>query len=564
MNTRCLWLSLFLLAACGPTNPGNDAGMDSTPDSGVANEGGASDDASAPACMVAPSTDPAIVATDKGRVRGTIDGDVRVFQGVAFAAPPVGALRFRPPVEHACWTDDRDATRFGAVCPQLDDDGMPTGAEDCLTLNVYAPTQAPASPLPVLFFIHGGGNNQGSAQVLAMATQGRGFYDGRALARRGAVVVTIQYRLGALGFLSHEALDAENPAQPSGTNGLRDQILALRWVQRNIAQFGGDPARVMVFGESAGGLDTMLLVSSPRAAGLFARALSQSGGLTAPTQASARAAGQRLLMGASCAAAPDPIACLRAKTPAELLMALPPAVNGLVTSDFSPSIDGDVLPESPVERIRAGRHNRVPVVYGTNSEETSRMVPPAAMVQTAADFERIARAYLAQYGITATQIDAVLAAYAPAMFASPHAALVALTTDTRWTCPARTNLRALMASGQSEPVYRYWFSHRLDARLAPMISAFGAYHGIELGYVFGTVDGLVGYRATAADRAVIDAVQSSWIRFAATGDLSTGAPSWPAYATATDPYIELANPTMNSAGVRAAQCDALARIAGGG
>ena len=243
-------------------------------------------------------------------------------------------------------------------------------------------------------------------------------------------------------------------------------------------------------------------------------------------------------------------------------MALPPAVNGLVTSDFTPSIDGDVLPESPIERVRAGRHNQVPLVYGTNSEETSRMVPPAAMVQTAADFERIARAYLAQYGITAAQTDMVLAAYAPSMFASPHAALVALTTDTRWTCPARNTLRALDAA-QSAPVYRYFFTHSLDARLAPMLSASGAYHGLELGYVFGTIDGLGGYRATAADTAVVNAIQRSWITFAATGDLSSSDPAWPAYG-ASDPYLEIASSPAQRAGVRTDRCDVLARIVAGG
>ena len=263
------------LTACGapPVTPVDDGAItdSATTDSNIGDDGGAeAGDASAPACVLPPPIYPAGVATDRGRVRGSVDGDVRLFRGVPYAAPPVGSLRFRPPIEHACWSEDRDATQFGAVCPQLDDTGSPTGDEDCLTLNVYAPTTVPASPLPVLFFIHGGGNNQGSAQVGAAATQGRGVYDGRSLARRGAVVVTIQYRLGALGFLSHDALDRESPSEPSGTQGLRDQLLALRWVQRNIRSFGGDPARVMVFGESAGGLDTMLLVSSPRAAGALA------------------------------------------------------------------------------------------------------------------------------------------------------------------------------------------------------------------------------------------------------------------------------------------------------
>ncbi|MBL8685172.1 MAG: carboxylesterase family protein [Myxococcales bacterium] len=566
MNARWTMVAIAALGACSPpVNPPNDAADSATMSDATSNDGAPEDVTSSDggSCVVAPSTDPAIVATDKGRIRGTVDTDVRVFLGIPYAEPPVGARRFRAPVEHACWSDDRDATRFGAICPQVDDDGNPVGNEDCLTLNVYAPTAPPATPLPVLFFIHGGGNNQGSAQVLAAATQGRGFYDGRSLARRGAVVVTIQYRLGALGFLSHEALDRESATEPSGAQGIRDQILALRWVQRNIRQFGGDPSKVMVFGESAGGLDTMLLVTSPRAAGLFSSALSQSGGLVANTQAVARAAAQRLVMAASCASAPDALACLRAKTPAELIMALPPSVTGLTNSDFVPSIDGDVLPENPSERIRAGRHNQVPIVYGTNSEETSRMVPPAAMVQTQADFERFARPYLAQYAISPTQINAALTLYAPSNFASPHEALVALTTDTRWTCPARANLRAVVM-GQRVPAYRYFFTHRHDARLAPMLSAFGAYHGIELGYVFGTVDGLLGYRPTAADRAVIDAVQTSWIRFAATGSLATGSPMWPAYDAATDPYLELSSTPAARTNVRGDRCDGLARIVMGG
>jgi para-nitrobenzyl esterase len=581
MNSRWTIVAIAALSACSPpVSPPNDSAVDTATVGDAMGGDAMGDDAMggdasledvAPdatssdggRCVVAPSTDPAIVATDKGRVRGTVDTDVRVFLGIPFAEPPVGARRFRAPVEHACWSDDRDATRFGAICPQVNDDGNPVGNEDCLTLNVYAPTVSPATPLPVLFFIHGGGNNQGSAQVLASATQGRGFYDGRSLARRGAVVVTIQYRLGALGFLSSEALDRESATEPSGAQGIRDQILALRWVQRNIGRFGGDSSKVMVFGESAGGLDTMLLVSSPRAAGLFSSALSQSGGLVANTQAVARAATQRLVTAASCASAMDPLACLRSKTPAELLMALPPAVTGLTNSDFVPAIDGDVLPESPIERIRSGRHNQVPIVYGTNSEETSRMVAPAAMVQTQADFERFARPYLAQYALSPTQVSAALALYAPSNFASPHEALVALTTDTRWTCPARANLRAVVM-GQRVPAFRYFFTHRHDARIAPMLSAFGAYHGIELGYVFGTVDGLLGYRPTPADRAVIDAVQTSWIRFAATGSLSTGSPMWPTYDAATDPYLELSSAPAARTNVRGERCDSLARIVMGG
>jgi para-nitrobenzyl esterase len=563
MKTRLCVLSLVAVGslACGGASVAPDASADVAVVGDVASGG----DSGGGGCAILAPTDPDAVATDRGAIRGTTDGDVRVFLGVPYAAPPVGALRFRAPQDVACWGDVRDATRFGAVCPQLDETSNAIGSEDCLTLNVFAPSARPSTALPVLFFIHGGGNNQGSASILTAATGGRGYYDGRSLARRGAVVVTIQYRLGALGFLSHDALDRESPTTPSGAQGLRDQLLALQWVQRNIRVFGGDPSKVMVFGESAGALDTMLLVTSPRAAGLFSRALSQSGGVAAPTQATARAVGQRLVTAASCAGAADAIQCLRDKTAAEVLLAIPQQVTGITANDFAPSIDGDVLPESPIERIRAGRHNRVALVYGTNSEETARMVPPAAMVATEADFDRLARAYLSQYALGAAQVSAVLALYAPAMFSSPHEALVALTTDTRWTCPGRGTLRAL-AGAQREPLFRYFFTHRLDARLAPMQSAAGAFHGLELGYVFGTVDGLAGYRATAADRAVIDAVQSSWVRFATTGTLvdSGSSPAWPAYDAARDPYLELANPTAAREGVRSARCDGIERALIGG
>lgn len=517
-------------------------------------------DAPAVACTPAAVTGNDTVRTESGTVRGVVDGDVRVFRAIPYAAPPVGALRFRAPIEPACWSDVRDATRFGPACPQLDEAGTPTGDESCLTLNVFAPTTAPESPLPVLFFVHGGGNNQGSSSVGVEYTGGRGVYDGSSLVRRGAVVVTVQYRLGALGFLSLEGLDRESPEAPSGTQGLRDVLFALRWVQRNIGRFGGDAARVMLFGESAGALDTMLLVSSPRAAGLFSRALSQSGGLAAMTREAARSSAARLTTGAGCDGASDGLACLRGKSVSTLLLALPQQVNGITGTDFGPAIDGDVLPESPIERVRAGRHNHVPMVYGTNSEETSRMVPPAAMVRTRAQFEALARANLAQYGLSAAQMSAVLAAYPEGEF-SPHEALVALTTDTRWTCPARANLRAL-SSAQTEPAYRYFFTHRLDARTAPAASAYGAYHGLELLFVFGAVDGTAGYRATEGDRAVIDLLQSSWVRFAQTGSLSasgTSALAWPAYAAASDPYVELAAMPAARQGVRTARCDAIER-----
>ncbi len=514
------------------------------------------------ACVVARDPDPNVVATDRGNVRGTRDVDVSLYLGIPFAAPPTGPRRFQPPQDPACWAVTKDATRFAPVCPQTNVQGMPVGEEDCLTLNVYAPSVRPANPLPVMFFIHGGANNQGSASVGSELNGGRGIYDGRSLVRKGVVVVTIQYRLGALGFLANALLDAENPMAPSGNQGLRDQIHALRWVQRNIAAFGGDPTRVMMFGESAGALDTMLLTTSPRTTGLFSRVLSQSGGLSAVPRDLARAAADRLLMSTNCMASPDPLACLRAKTPAEILAARPVAVDGLNATEFSPNIDGDIIPSSPSERLRMGLHQHVPMVIGSNSEETARMIPLPAMVATAADFERIARAYLVQYRLTPAQNDAVIALYNPMNFPTPWKALQELTTETRWSCPTRALIRTVVPV-QREQAFRYYFRHRLDVRVAPSQSAFGAYHGLELFYVFGTGDGFAGYRASASDRVVQDAIQGYWTRFAATGDPNGAmAIQWTSYTMMGDAHLSIADPPIAGDGVQTARCDALAAIVG--
>jgi para-nitrobenzyl esterase len=493
-----------------------------------------------------------VVATDRGAVRGVPAGNAVAFRGIPYVAPPVGSLRFRAPEIYPCWSGIREATAFGPACPQLNDRSEATGDEDCLALNVWTPTLAPAAPLPVLFFLHGGGNNQGSS---AVGVGPVALYDGRRLAEAGNVVVTLNYRLGALGFLVHERLDVERPVGTSGNWGLLDQIAALSWVQRNIRAFGGDPSRVLLFGESAGGLDTCALLASPLSTGLFSRALLQSGGCAAAPRAAALNAASRLVAGAGCAAEADPIACLRARTPAEILRALPANVTGLSGSDFGLSEDGFALPKTPLEAIRAGEHLRVPVVLGTNRDETSRMLPPPTQIATAAQYEAAARAFLSQFSLPRATEDAVLAIYPLSDYPSPHAALVALTTDIRWSCPSRVILRALVAAGSA--AWRYYFTQALDPARAPALSAAGAYHGIELPYLFGTLE-IAGYRPTDADWEVSRALQGYWSRFAATGDPNgAGAVAWPAYEAAADPYLGLAAPPAAGAGVRSAQCNAL-------
>jgi para-nitrobenzyl esterase len=519
---------------------GTTAADDAAADDAAADD--AAIDTGAPLCPVGAPGDPAVVALDTGLVRGIESGATRAFLGIPFAAPPVGDLRFRAPQPAACWTEVRDASAYGSACPQLDRDGAPIGDEDCLTLNVWTPTARPPEPLPILFFIHGGGNNAGSA---SSAGGDLALYDGEALASRGAVVITTEYRLGALGFLAHDDV-------PDANLGLLDQIAALAWVQRNAAALGGDPSRVMIFGESGGGLDVCMLLTSPLAGGLFSRALVQSGGCPGVPRTIALAAGARLVSGAGCDG-PDPIGCLRGRTAAEILLALPQEVAGITGNDFGPFVDGTVLPRAPLEAIAAGEHHHVPFVLGTNADETARMVPPG--LDSEAAYQAFARAYLAQYALSAAEIDRILALYPTTEHASIREAAVALTTDTRWTCPARAILRAI-DDAQTEPVHRYFFTQRLDPSRAPMASALGAFHGLELAYVFGTLEA-GGYRPTESDRALADAMQSSWVRFAATGDPGgSGAPPWPAY-DATDPYLELGPTIAPGTGVRSARCDAI-------
>lgn len=552
-TTSLLALLVIGLGGCGGPAASEDAGSGvSDARSAVDAAGGESADAGP--CVPATPSGPTEIATSQGVLRGEAVGGTLAFRGIPYALPPTGARRFREPEPPACFSGVRDATEFGPVCPQLDE-GTPIGEEDCLTLNVWTPATRPSEPLPVLLFIHGGGNNQGSS---AEAISGTTLYDGRALSERGAVIVTINYRLGALGFLAHTGLDAERPEGTSGNWATRDQIAALEWVRDEIGAFGGDPARVMIFGESAGGVNVCMLLASPLASGLFSAALIESGGCPATPRATALTAGERLVEGAGCDGEPDPIACLRSRTAYEILEALPQMVTGITNNDFNAFVDGTVVPRSPMEAFAAGENAGVPVILGTNSEETGRMVPPAAMLSTEAQYETWARAYLSQYGLVGTAVDPILAIYPTSDYPTIRAAAVALSTDTRWTCPGRAILRAL-ASGQSEPVYRYFFTQRLDGALG----ALGATHALELPYVFGVLT-IGGYTPTAADMAVSDAMGDAWTSLADTGTPGVaGGVAWPEWAEATDDHLELGTPVRSGQGVRTAQCDALEAALGG-
>jgi para-nitrobenzyl esterase len=520
-------------------------------DSSTGDGGDAHDaDVAEAVCSVDAAVGPLIARTEFGAVQGIESaGGGLEFLGVPFARPPVGELRWRPPEDPECWDGARTTTEYAPACLQRTYDitaSPPTsedlGEEDCLYLNVWTP-DLHGDPRPVLVFIHGGGNQQGSTSERMLGTL---MYEGRQLSQQeGVVVVNVQYRLGLLGFLAHPSLeDAEGHA---GNYGLLDQIHALRWVKRNIAAFGGDPEHVMVFGQSAGGLDTCMLVASPLAAGLFETALIQSGGCIVLTEAESQARSEEWVTSLGCASATDPAACLRGLDAAALLAPVEaPALDGITNLQFIPMVDGWAVPAPPIERFRSGVHNHVPLIIGTNSDEVSVMVPegsiaPADVTAFFARFDEPLRSQLAALYPAGTTPESARSAYIQAL------------SDAQFTCQARLIARAL-AEGQTEPVRRYFFTHRISGAIGVSL---GAFHGIENFYLFRTAETSLMYSMlTDDDRAVEAALGGWWTRFAGSGNPDGGTgPSWPVFDAATDPYLEIRAAPVTGTGLHAAACD---------
>jgi para-nitrobenzyl esterase len=431
------------------------------------------------------------------------------------------------------------------MCPQSDSTGTApvTGDEDCLQLNVWTPEDAGATPLPVLFWIHGGGFTGGSA---VEQQAGVALYDGQALAEKThAVVVTTNYRVGVLGFLAHPALAGEADDGATGNYGLLDQIAALRFVQRNVRAFGGDPAHVTIAGESAGGESVCLLVASKLTSGLFQGAIMESGGCKANTLADAETYGAKVVQAAHCDTASDVPACLRAVPATDMVNALPVTIDVAgITGPYGGVIDQSFLAGAPSAVITSGAHQHVPMIVGSNSDETSRTVP----IQQDATEAAYEAAVKALFGALA---PAVLTHYPASNYASPWAAYVAVTSDAKFTCGARRIIRALR-KGQTEPVFRYFFTHGLAS--APRNQALGAWHGIDVLFVFDHL-ALAGYVPSAGEQTLSDSIGAYWSSFAASATPSAASsPTWPPSDDA-DAYLELATPSQLGAGVRTEQCN---------
>ena len=473
--------------------------------------------------------------------------DIAVYRGVPFAQPPVDDLRWRPPVPVEAWDGRRVADAFGPACWQARNaDNSPYArgelprSEDCLTLNVWTPAQA-GEARPVMVWFHGGGHSSGvgSAKI----------FDGTAMARKGVLMVTANYRLGPLGFLAHPSLSAESTHGASGNYGILDHIATLQWVRDNIAAFGGDPSNVTIFGQSAGSWSVCALQASPLADGLFHKAIGHSGGcfgaprphLDTPggvaTEGSGHDAGKAIaaaldVTGEDAAAA----AALRRVDPEAVLEARSEA--GVGTGVV---VDGWVLPVLPGEIFRGGNHNDVPVMIGSMSDEGTTLY--AGMAEPPQDdFEVGIRS---RYG---DQGDAILAAYATDIHASTRTAGQAIQADRNFTWQLRAWARAV---GETNDVYLYFFSHappvfRLYLPDRPKLHyaggqrSAGAYHSGDLAYAFGNV-GVVGVDWNARDYEISEQMSQYWVNFATTGNPNgDGLPVWPKYDRDGEGGIEFA------------------------
>ncbi|WP_246610986.1 carboxylesterase/lipase family protein [Aquisediminimonas profunda] len=469
----------------------------------------------------APATAKPLVRTDSGLLAGKVESGVESFLGVPYAAPPIGPLRWRAPQPAANWVGSRDATRFGAACYQDVAKGWgPYSAEfiatapiseDCLFLNVWKPAGA-RKHLPVVVFIHGGAFAGGSGHVP--------IYDGAKLARRGLVVVTINYRVGVFGFLAHPGLTAEGDG--SGNFGLLDQVAALRWVKSNVARLGGDPARVTIAGESAGAASVNDLQVMPAAKGLFTRAISISGAsmsIDAPTLAAGELDGAALADRVN-ARTPAELRAVSAQTLVELTRVIPGSGPPRLT--YVPHVDGKVLPFDSANPA-AVRATRAPLLTGFNADE---MIDPS--VCTPADLERSLRA---RYGAFA---EVLLPLYPHANDAEAVASNSLIARD-RYMA-GLLNWASARPRSKRDPIYLY----RHDWPYPPVrgAQAWGAFHSSSLPYVFGTI-GLGERDFGAADRILSAHWQDSIRAFAATGNPARPKHPWPAVRAGTTQVMAL-------------------------
>ncbi len=477
--------------------------------------------------------------TVQGKLQPTKAGQARAFLGLPYAAPPIGPLRWKPPMPAPKWTGTRDAANFGPRCMQphlFDDMYFRDGgqSEDCLSLNVWTPAK-PAGKLPVMVWIYGGGFITGSTSEPRQ--------DGAYLATKGVVVVSFNYREGVFGFFTHPDLIGESPAHAAGNYGLLDAVAALGWVRDNIAAFGGDPANVTIFGESAGSFAVSSLMASPLAHGLFQRAIGESGGaFGGPPSGSLRyqpaaAVAEKDADWARTQLHVTGLAPLRALPADQLLAAAyPPSGEG---RNFGPDVDGYFLPQLPSAIFAAGKQNDVPVIAGWNHDEggngkATTITPTGGSSEGSAapnpdDLQRLKNTGQKDFGAHAPQFLEVFPASSDA---EALTRLQQYATDKFIAYGTWAWLEAQTETGKS-PAYRYRFD------LVPPTDParpgrFGNFHSNDIEYVFGNLDSRKGIQWRPQDYAMSEQMIGYWTNFARTGNPNgKGAPEWPVYAPAS-------------------------------
>jgi para-nitrobenzyl esterase len=474
------------------------------------------------------------VKIDTGRLKGETSGSVVAFKGIPYAAPPVGELRWRPPQSVKAWSGVREASGFGADCMQkpFPGDAAPLGvtpAEDCLYVNVWVPAKVAARKLPVMIWIYGGGFvNGGSSPAV---------YDGSQFAKRGVVFVSFNYRVGRFGFFAHPALTKENPSEPHGNYGYMDQIALLKWVQRNIAAFGGDPSNVTLFGESAGGMSVQSMMTSPLSRGLFHKAIIESGGGRTSTLMAPRYLDRRAPNGAPSAetagvafaksvkvAGEDAAALAELrKLPAEAVTAGLNMASMMTPTYSGPMIDGKLIVEPADAAFEAGRAAKIPLMVGANSADIGFTM--------ARSLDEVFKPFGAAS-------EAAKAAWDPDKTGNFRAVGTALAADQMMVEPARFLARAVTAAGQ--PAYEYRFSYVAESMRKQWM---GAPHATEIPFVFDTVEARYEKALTSADKAIAQVANAYWVNFAKTGNPNgAGLPDWPVYSPATDVLMDFHAP----------------------
>jgi para-nitrobenzyl esterase len=499
-----------------------------------------------------------VVHLASGALQGDGNGQIAVFKGIPFAAPPVGQLRWREPQPVAPWSGTLDANKPSHPCMQnlqgVDNFVQPLAetygvayapqrldpSEDCLYLNIWTPQLQPGAHLPVMVWLHGGSNRVGSG--------GEPGYDGTSLASRGVIVVTINYRLGIIGFFTHPELTAESPHHSSGNYGLLDQIAALQWVQKSITQFGGDPGNVTVFGESAGSVDATTLMTSPLTTSLFRRVIAESGpafGL-GPERSVAQMEPLGEAVGSEAGGQPgSQLAVLRSLPAAQLAE----IENRLIAAKFKGAdpnasvVDGWVLPRSPARAFALGKIQRVDLLAGLNAREFSafrigaaaaakKLPQPANKPRVSDQLKQMADLARPLYG---DWTDLAVATYAARILMDGAPAVDQASNDIVAACPIGAEAALITSAGQRAFVYRFDRSvpGKGEAEL-------GAFHSLELPYVFGTFQART-FRwlpFTATDHQLSAVMQSYWTNFAKFGDPNgPDVPHWVAWNTDGEPFV---------------------------